>query len=91
MVNGVGLRLPSLRGSWVQIPPPALRPRSLILRNSWWREFERSAADLAYSPSTEAAVPAASPSTLSLSRTKSTLTSSACVGMSDAICFSSVL
>ena len=24
MVNGVGLRLPSLRGSRVQIPPPAL-------------------------------------------------------------------
>jgi len=24
MVNGVGLRFPSLRGSWVQIPPPAL-------------------------------------------------------------------
>ena len=24
MVKGVGLRLPSLRGSWVQIPPPAL-------------------------------------------------------------------
>ena len=23
MVNGVGLRLPSLRGSWVRIPPPA--------------------------------------------------------------------
>ena len=23
LVNGVGLRLPSLRGSWVRIPPPA--------------------------------------------------------------------
>ena len=27
MVNGVGLRLPSLRGSWVRIPPPALLSR----------------------------------------------------------------